>query len=41
MKHTENDKPPLFNTWTSWYLLVIAILLILVVLFFLLTKRFA
>jgi len=35
------DKPPLFKSWTSWYVLVIGFLLLLIILFYLFTKHFS
>ena len=37
----QNNKPPLFNSWTSWYALVIGFLIVLIILFYLFTKTFA
>ena len=37
----DEQKPPLFRSWTSWYVLVIAFLFVLIILFYLLTKTFA
>lgn len=37
----QEEKPPLFPSWTWWYVLVIAWLLLLVVLFYLFTKTFS
>jgi len=37
----QKDKVPLFKSWTSWYVLVIAFLFVLIILFYLLTKTFA
>jgi len=37
----ENNKPPLFKTWTQWYMLVIGFLIVLIILFYLFTKTFA
>lgn len=36
-----HDKPPLFRSWTAWYLLVILFLILLIVLFYLFTKTFS
>ena len=36
-----NDKVPLFKSWTYWYLLVIAFLILLIILFSLFTKTFS
>ena len=39
--HTENDKPPLFNSWNGWYIFVVLFLVLLIVFFYFFTKRFA
>jgi hypothetical protein len=40
--HNENDdKPPLFPSWTVWYIVVAAFLALLIILFYLLTKKFS
>jgi hypothetical protein len=36
-----NNKPPLFKSWASWYVLVIIFLVLLIFLFYLFTKKFA
>jgi hypothetical protein len=41
MNEAQNDKPPLFKTWTAWYVVVIGFLILLIVLFDLFTKKFA
>ena len=41
MKEWENDKPPLFKSWTAWYVMVILFLVLLIFLFNLFTKKFA
>ncbi len=35
------DKPPLFKNWTSWYYLVIGFLILQIVLFAMFTNYFA
>jgi hypothetical protein len=35
------DKPPLFRSWTTWYVLVISFLVFLIIIFHLFTKKFA
>lgn len=35
------DKPPLFNSWTHWYVLVIVFLIALILFFTFFTKTFA
>jgi hypothetical protein len=37
----QNDKPPLFKSWTNWYVLVIGFLVVLIILFYLFTKTFS
>jgi hypothetical protein len=37
----QKDKPPLFNSWKQWYLLVAGFLFVLILLFYLITKTFA
>ncbi len=41
MTQHENDKPPFFSNWTSWYVLVLLFLVVLIIIFYLITKRFA
>jgi hypothetical protein len=41
MNTINNDKPPLFKNWTSWYVLVILFLVLLIFLFNLFTKKFS
>ncbi len=36
-----NDKVPLFKSWTYWYVLVIAFLILLIILFSLFTKTYS
>lgn len=36
-----NDKPPLFGSWSMWYLLVLVVLLALIGLFYYLTETFS
>ena len=38
---TGPDKPPLFNSWVPWYLLVILFLCLLIFLFYRFTKTFS
>ena len=35
-----NNKPPIFKTWSAWYWLVIGNLALLVLLFYLFTKAY-
>jgi hypothetical protein len=35
------DKPPLFQSWRTWYKLVLAVLLIQVIVYFLITTSFS
>ena len=37
----QNNKPPFFKSWTSWYVLVIGFLILLIILFYLFTKTFS
>ena len=37
----EKDRPPIFNSWTHWYVIVISFLLILIILFYVFTKTFS
>lgn len=39
--HHENDKPPLFKSWTTWYVLLLAFLLVLILVFYYITKTFS
>ncbi|MFZ9387639.1 MAG: hypothetical protein ACO25B_07130 [Chitinophagaceae bacterium] len=41
MKETNDDKAPLFKSWTGWYVLVLGFLVLLIILFYFFTKRFA
>jgi len=41
MTELDNNKPPLFKSWTAWYVLVILFLVVLIILFTLFTKTFA
>ena len=41
MKDFQNDKPPLFKSWTNWYALVIVFLLMLIIFFYFFTKHFS
>jgi len=38
---TNYNKPPLFKTWTPWYVLVILFLVALILFFYFFTKKFA
>jgi hypothetical protein len=35
------DKPPLFQSWMTWYKLILAVMLIQVIAYFLITKSFS
>jgi hypothetical protein len=37
----EEEKPPVFGKWSSWYWLVMSLLLLEVILFFLITFSFS
>ncbi|HVY76366.1 MAG TPA: hypothetical protein VG890_16165 [Puia sp.] len=41
MASQPEEKPPVFKTWTSWYVLVIAFLLLLIISFYFFTKHFS
>lgn len=38
---TESDKPPLFKSWTGWYVLVLAILVVQIIIYRLITLAFS
>ncbi len=38
---SEEQKPPLFKTWSSWYWLVLSVMVIQVLFFFWLTQVFS
>ena len=40
MDNQQEDKPPLFASWTQWYVLVLVFLIVLVVLFTLFHQLF-
>jgi hypothetical protein len=35
------EKPPLFKSWTGWYVLILAVLIVQIILYRLLTLAFA
>jgi hypothetical protein len=37
----ENEKPPLFKSWASWYQLLMGALAIQIIVYYLLSQRFA
>lgn len=39
-KPAEDEPPPLFKSWSGWYVLVLATLLALIALFYAFTKAF-
>lgn len=41
MSETNNDRPPIFKSWTGWYAVVILFLVLLIILFNVFTKSFA
>ena len=41
MNDQEDDKPPLFASWTQWYVFVLAFLIVLIVLFKFFTNYFS
>ena len=40
MSELQNEKPPLFKTWSSWYAIVLGAMLIQVLIFLLITLAF-
>jgi hypothetical protein len=38
---TTNDKPPLFLSWTGWYITVILFLVVEIILFAIITHHFS
>ena len=41
IESNEPETPPMFKTWTHWYILVIGFLVFLIVLFYVFTKTMA
>lgn len=41
MEVQEEEKPPIFNSWKGWYLLVIGFLFIQIVIYFFITRSFS
>ncbi len=41
MEKNEDEKVPLFKSWTQWYIFLVAFLILLIILFYLFTKKFA
>lgn len=41
MEENQQEKVPLFKTWKSWYILIVAFLLVLILLFSVFTKTFS
>lgn len=37
----QNNRPPLFKTWTGWYVFVAAMLVVEIILFYFLTVTFS
>lgn len=37
----DTGKPPLFRTWTGWYVLILAVLVVQIILYRLLTVAFS
>jgi len=35
------EKPPVFESWNSWYVLVLGVMIVQVILFFILTRSFS
>jgi hypothetical protein len=38
---TESEKPPVFDSWKSWYVLVLSVLFAQIVIYYLITRAFA
>jgi hypothetical protein len=38
---TDNEKPPLFKSWSGWYTLVLSALVIQILVYYLITRAFA
>lgn len=38
---SDSEKPPLFNSWTGWYVLVLSVLVVQIILYRILTVAFA
>jgi hypothetical protein len=38
---TEDDKPPLFDSWKGWYTIVLSVLAIQIILYYVLTRVFS
>ena len=41
MEERDNESSPLFKSWTSWYVLVIAFLALLIVFFYFFTQHYS
>ena len=41
MEKNEDEKVPLFKSWTQWYIFLVVFLILLIILFYLFTKKFA
>lgn len=41
MSELQNEKPPLFKSWTSWYALVIGALILQVIVYLFITMIFS
>ncbi|CAN5342823.1 hypothetical protein BH10BAC4_BH10BAC4_24320 [soil metagenome] len=41
MESTENEKPPVFRKWSSWYWLVMIVMIIQVIIYSLITFSFS
>ena len=39
--HQPEERPPVFKSWTAWYLIVIGVLVLLIILFIYFTKYFS
>ena len=38
---TDSDKPPLFKSWTGWYVLILAVLVVQIIIYRVLTQAFS
>lgn len=41
MSELHNEKPPIFERWVSWYVLILAALVIQVIVYLFITKLFS
>lgn len=38
---SDSEKPPLFDSWTGWYVLILSVLVVQIILYRILTVAFA